>query len=127
MENSSFNAHRSDLRSIHWTPDDTASAPLATGQARLRIASFGLTSNHITYAAFGDAMKYWEFFPSANAEHGRIPVWGFADVVAVAVDGVDGVAVGERFYGYFPMAQHVLLQPVRVTAAGFLRRCSAPP
>ena len=116
MENSSFNVHRSDLRSIHWTPDDTASAPLAAGQARLRIASFALTSNNITYAAFGDAMKYWEFFPSAVLQHGRIPVWGFADVVASALDGV---AVGERFYGYFPMSQHVLLQPVRVTAAGF--------
>ena len=32
---------------------------------------------------------------------------------------VDGVAVGERFYGYFPMASHVLLQPTRVTANGF--------
>ena len=116
MENSSFNVQRNDLRSIHWTPDETASAPLAAGQVRLRIASFALTSNNITYAAFGDAMKYWEFFPSGNAEHGRIPVWGFADVVASAVDGV---AVGERFYGYFPMAQHVLLQPVRLTVAGF--------
>jgi len=123
MENSSsFNVQRTDLRSTHWAPDDAANAPLAAGQVRLRIASFALTSNNITYAAFGEVMKYWEFFPSAVSEHGRIPVWGFADVVAVAVDGVDGVkgvAVGERFYGYFPMAHHVLLQPVRVTAAGF--------
>ena len=117
MENSSsFNVQRNDLRSTHWTPDDTANAPLPAGKVRLRIASFALTSNNITYAAFGEAMKYWEFFPSGNLEHGRIPVWGFADVVASAVDGV---AVGERFYGYFPMAHRVLLQPVRVTAAGF--------
>ena len=117
MENSSsFNVQRNDLRSTHWTPDDTASAPLAAGQIRLRIASFALTSNNITYAAFGDTMKYWDFFPSGSAEHGRIPVWGFADVVESVVDGV---AVGERFYGYFPMASHVLLQPVRVTANGF--------
>ena len=97
-------------------PDATATAPLAAGQVRLRIVSFALTSNNITHAAFGEAMKYRDFFASANAEHGRIPVWGFADVGESAVDGV---AVGERFYGYFPMASHVLQQPVRVTAAGF--------
>ena len=116
MEISSFVVQRNDLRTTDWRPDATATAPLAAGQVRLRIASFALTSNNITYAAFGEAMKYWDFFPSANAEHGRIPVWGFADVGDSAVDGV---AVGERFYGYFPMASHVLLQPVRVAAAGF--------
>jgi hypothetical protein len=31
----------------------------------------------------------------------------------------EGVAVGERFYGYYPMATDVVLQPVRVDAAGF--------
>ena len=116
MENSSFLVQRNDLRTTDWRPDAAATTPLSTGQVRLRIASFALTSNNITYAAFGDTMKYWDFFPSGSAEHGRIPVWGFADVGESAVDGV---AVGERFYGYFPIASHVLLQPERVTATGF--------
>jgi hypothetical protein len=30
-----------------------------------------------------------------------------------------GVAVGERVYGYWPMADHAILQPTRLTAAGF--------
>src|SRR6478609_6290427 len=32
---------------------------------------------------------------------------------------VEGVAVGERFYGYFPVASHLRMRPVRVTGRGF--------
>lgn len=45
-----------------------------------------------------------------------MPVWGFADVVASTVSGVE---VGERFYGYFPIASHLSVVPERVTARGF--------
>ena len=41
---------------------------LAEGAARFRIDGFALTSNNVTYAAFGDAMSYWRFFP-APATH----------------------------------------------------------
>ncbi len=38
---------------------------LAPGEVLLRIDRFSLTTNNITYAAFGDAMmKYWSFFPT---------------------------------------------------------------
>ena len=40
-------------------------APLAAGQVRVAIDHFALTSNNITYAAFGEAMAYWQFFPVA--------------------------------------------------------------
>ena len=82
----------------------------------MRIDRFALTTNNITYAAFGDAMNYWNFFPTGDAAWGHMPVWGFADVVASTVEVV---AVGERFYGYFPIASHLRMQPVRVTARGF--------
>ena len=95
---------------------ETGQAPLAEGQVRLRIDKFALTSNNITYAAFGNALNYWQFFPVAEAAWGIIPVWGFADVVQSACAGI---SVGERFYGYFPMASHVVLEPTRVTAASF--------
>ncbi len=95
-------------------------AALADGQVRVRIDHFALTSNNITYAAFGDAMNYWQFFPvPADADGtawGCIPVWGFGEVVESLQPDV---AVGERLYGYWPMASHAVLQPTRVSPAGF--------
>jgi len=93
---------------------------LVDGQVRMRIDHFALTSNNITYAAFGDAMNYWQFFPvPADADGtswGCIPVWGFGVVVQSLRPGV---AVGERLYGYWPMASHAVLQPARLSPTGF--------
>jgi hypothetical protein len=91
-------------------------APLADGQVRVRVDSFALTSNNITYAAFGDAMNYWQFFPTGEAGWGIVPVWGFGTAVQSLHPGV---AVGERLYGYWPMASEAVLQPDRVFASGF--------
>ena len=91
-------------------------AALADGEVWLKIDRIALTTNNITYAAFGDSMQYWNFFPTGIADWGHMPVWGFADVIA---SGVEGVAVGERFYGYFPIASHLRMQPVRVSKRGF--------
>ena len=99
-----------------------ALAALPDGQVRIAIASFALTSNNITYAAFGEAMNYWRFFPvlqddgTEDRGWGCIPVWGFGTVVD---SRCPGVAVGERLYGYFPMATHVDLAPARVTPLSF--------
>jgi hypothetical protein len=91
--------------------------PLADGQVRLRIESFALTANNITYAAFGDSMNYWRFFPSGEEGWGIVPVWGFATVMQSLHPGV---AVGERLYGYWPMAAQAVLQPDRLSASGFV-------
>lgn len=91
-------------------------APLAQGQIRVQVEAFALTSNNITYAAFGDAMNYWGFYPAGEDGWGIIPVWGFATVVQTLHPGV---AVSERLYGYWPMASHAVLQPDRLTEAGF--------
>ena len=98
-------------------------APLADGQVRVRIEQFAYTSNNITYAAFGEAMHYWRFFPvepdagdTDGTAWGIVPVWGFAVVVQ---SSCAAVAVGERLYGYWPMASHAVLQPVRVSPAAF--------
>ena len=95
-------------------------APLAPGQVRLHIDRFALTSNNITYAAFGDAMQYWQFFPvdagADAADWGQIPVWGFATVVQ---SQHAEIPVGERVYGYFPMASEVDLTPGKVNANGW--------
>ncbi|MBC5763253.1 DUF2855 family protein [Ramlibacter albus] len=91
--------------------------PLAQGEVRMRIDSFSLTANNITYAAFGDAMNYWQFFPTGEEGWGIVPVWGFGTVVQSLHPGV---AVGERVYGYWPMARSVVLAPAKLDAHGFL-------
>jgi hypothetical protein len=102
----------SRVENINVLPD----ASLADGEIALRLSRFALTTNNITYAAFGDAMQYWDFYPTGQPEWGHMPVWGFADVVASTVEGV---TPGERFYGYFPIASQVRMQPERVTDRGF--------
>lgn len=90
---------------------------VGAGEVLLRVDLVSFTANNVTYAMFGERMKYWAFFPTNDAASGSIPVWGFADVVASAADGV---AVGERFYGYYPMSSHLLVKPARVGPGGFL-------
>ncbi|GJF12824.1 hypothetical protein NGTWS0302_02770 [Mycolicibacterium cyprinidarum] len=109
-----FVVERNNLRKTSWAT--VAPDHLSDGTVRLRIDKFALTSNNITYAVFGDAMGYWQFFPTGDAATGSIPVWGFGSVVESRSPGVD---VGERFYGYFPIAEEVVLTPVDVAAPGF--------
>ncbi len=114
MNTTTFHVRKDSLAQTHW--HDLPDAPLADGQVRVRIDRFALTSNNITYAAFGDAMNYWRFYPTGEDAWGCIPVWGFATVVESTHAGVP---VGERIYGYFPMASSVVLTPVRVTPQGW--------
>ncbi|WP_148861025.1 DUF2855 family protein [Marinobacter fonticola] len=88
------------------------------GQVLVRIDRLAVTTNNITYAAFGDTphLRYWDFFPTGEPGWGQMPAWGFADVVASTVEGVNE---GERFYGFWPLASHWVVTPVRVTERGF--------
>jgi hypothetical protein len=106
-----------DKSDIGATRLETIAAPaLAQGEASLAIEAFALTANNITYAAFGDAMRYWDFFPTEQTGWGMMPVWGFA---TVAASTVPELPVGERFYGYFPMAERLIVQPGRFSERGF--------
>ncbi len=97
------------------------------GQALLRVDRFGLTSNNITYAAFGEAMSYWKFFPARDG-WGRMPVWGFADVIA---SRAEDVPVGTRVYGYLPPSSELLVTPAKAASGGFTdaspHRAELPP
>jgi hypothetical protein len=95
---------------------DAPPPELDAGQARLAINTFGLTSNNITYAVFGQAMSYWSFFP-AEEGWGRVPVWGFAEVADSRHEALD---IGTRVYGYLPPSTNLIVAPARVDARGFL-------
>jgi len=80
----------------------------------LKVERFAFTANNITYALLGDALKYWQLFP-APAGFGIIPVWGFGEVIASAHPQV---GIGERLFGYFPMATHLLIEATGVNKRG---------
>ena len=110
-----FELHRKDLHQTRFLFGD-APAP-KDGEALLRVESFGLTSNNITYAVFGEAMKYWDFFPASNPDWGKLNVWGYAHVEE---SRHPDLAQGMRVYGYLPCASHLLVVPDRVNEKGFV-------
>tara|TARA_R110000787_G_scaffold15088_49_gene46642 strand:- start:1675 stop:2760 length:1086 start_codon:yes stop_codon:yes gene_type:complete len=103
-----FQVRQNDFHEARWVEQPLAEA--RENQLLLKVDRFALTANNITYAAYGDILGYWMFYPCAEG-WGQIPVWGYADVIQ---SGVEGVAVGERLFGYWPMASHAMLTPKSV-------------
>ncbi len=108
-----FLVKRDDLRQTRIA--ETGVPEIGPGQALLRVDSFGLTANNVTYAVMGDAMSYWDFFP-AEQGWGRVPMWGFAEVERSEAGGVEP---GTRLYGYLPPSSHLAVTPVKVAGGGF--------
>lgn len=89
---------------------------LKDGQVLLEIDKFSITSNNITYGVVGDMIGYWKFFPTKEG-HGKLPCWGFSKVTQ---SKNPNVKVGERYYGFYPMASHLIVNPDKVSPFGFL-------
>lgn len=106
---------RQNLTSFRRVDLELPSA-LKDGEVLLAVDHFALTSNNVTYCQVGDALGYWRFFPTGDDRWGRVPAMGYADVVASAHPEID---VGERVWGFFPMASHLLIEAGRVTDHGF--------
>ncbi|MEY2927611.1 MAG: hypothetical protein RL367_2088 [Pseudomonadota bacterium] len=108
---------------IHLQKDDLTRStahhaempPLGAGKVRLRVESFAVTANNVTYAVIGDMFGYWNFFPAAEG-FGVVPVWGHAVVEA---SNHPDILVGERVYGYLPMGTHLDVAPGKVSDGGF--------
>jgi hypothetical protein len=109
-----FEVARKDLRQCRIA--EAAVPQIQDGQVLLRIERFALTANNVTYGVFGDSMQYWQFFPAAEG-WGRIPAWGFARVER---SRCEGLAEGERVYGYLPMSSHLVVQPGRIGETSFM-------
>jgi hypothetical protein len=91
-------------------------APLGEHEVRVRVESFAVTANNITYAVIGDMFRYWDFFPAENG-HGIVPMWGHA---VVEESRHPDLPVGDRVYGYLPMGTHLVVLADRVTSSGFV-------
>jgi hypothetical protein len=109
-----FLVKRDDLRECRIA--ESALPALEPGQALLRVETFGMTANNVTYAVFGEAMSYWDFFP-AEEGWGRVPMWGFAEVERSEADNVEA---GTRLYGYLPPSSHLVVTPADAGERGFV-------
>ena len=109
-----FLVKRDDLRECRVV--ESAAPEIGPGEALLRVETFGLTANNVTYAVFGEAMSYWDFFPAGDG-WGRVPMWGFAEVERSEAEGVEP---GTRVYGYLPPSSHLGVTPADASEAGFV-------
>lgn len=107
-----FLVRKTDLREYRWQRRPLPE--LDADDVLLAVSAFALTANNITYAVAGDSMGYWQFFPAEDG-WGRIPVWGFADVLR---SNHPDLETGERLYGYLPMSSHLRIRAGRVSERG---------
>tara|TARA_R110002110_G_scaffold415765_3_gene655333 strand:- start:101622 stop:102731 length:1110 start_codon:yes stop_codon:yes gene_type:complete len=109
-----------EVRKDDWAATRIVRADLVTSLAAnevlFEIDRLALTSNNISYAAYGDELGYWRFFPADDEGWGRIPAMGWASVAASAHPDV---RVGERVWGFFPMATHLKVLAGNVSAGHF--------
>jgi hypothetical protein len=115
MKSTDFIVARDDLQQckvIETELPDAAALP--DGALLVSIDRFAFTANNITYAVLGDALKYWQLFPAPEG-FGNVPVWGFGEVIA---SRHPDIAVGERLFGYFPMATHLVIEAADVGKRG---------
>jgi hypothetical protein len=91
------------------------STQLSADEVLLKIDSFGFSANNVTYSVFGEKMGYWGFFP-ADDSWGIVPMWGFATVLE---SNHAEVKIGEKVYGYLPMATHLVITAGKTSATHF--------
>lgn len=86
------------------------------GEITVAIERLALTANTVTYAVLGERMHYWRFYPTSEG-WGRVPAWGYGTVLA---SRHPEVVVGERLYGFLPIASHAILRPGSVGRRGLI-------
>jgi NAD(P)-dependent dehydrogenase (short-subunit alcohol dehydrogenase family) len=110
-----FDVDRTDFR--HTRLAEQATRDLTDGEVELELESFAFTANNISYASAGDFLDYWGFFPT-DAPWGRIPVMGIGRVTRSANPDI---AVGGRYFGFFPMTDRHIVQ-ASPSSEGFVDR-----
>ena len=114
IEFKTFEVKKNEWSSSRFV-SETFNGNLEQDQVLLKIDRFALTTNNITYCAAGDMFGYWGFFPTEEG-FGRVPVMGYADVVA---SNHSDVQVGERLWGFYPMSNYLVIKAGRVSNSNF--------
>ncbi|WP_159819991.1 DUF2855 family protein [Colwellia sp. 20A7] len=113
-----FEVEKANLQTTRLTTS-TIAMPLSENEVVLKVDKFALTANNISYGVAGDSLGYWRFFPTeqtSEKQWGRLPVMGFANVVA---SNNEHISVGQRVWGFMPMASHVKILAGNVNKNGF--------
>ena len=106
---------KSNVANTKIVEKELDSAQLNADEVLLEIDTLGFSANNITYSVFGDKMGYWGFFPADNT-WGIVPMWGFATVLE---SNHTAVKVGEKVFGYFPMASHLVITAGKTSPTHF--------
>ena len=90
---------------------------LTDGEVLFRIDKLALTANSISYGFAGKSglIRYLDIYPAEDGS-ANLPCWGFADIVDSKHSSLQ---VGDRVYGFLPIASHVVMQPGKVSPNGF--------
>jgi hypothetical protein len=120
-----FQTNKNDITKSRLVESGNRAADFTLGEGEVlaKVERFSFTANNVTYGAVGEQIGYWEFFaPSLAAdesadEWGIVPVWGFAEIVA---SNNPDIHIGERSYGYFPLANFLKMLPIRVSDTRFV-------
>lgn len=94
------------------TPDS-----LNDGQIMVSVDKVALTSNSVSYVIGSQSgmMPWLDLFPAPEGK-GHIPCWGFGDVI---YSKNPDIPTGERLYGFFPIASHLICSPGLIHENGF--------
>jgi hypothetical protein len=115
MNSTAFVVARDDLKHGKFIETELPDSSRLPDEALVvKVERFAFTANNITYAVLGDQLKYWSLFPAPEG-FGNIPVWGFGEVIA---SNHPVIAIGERLFGYFPMATHLVMEAADVSKRG---------
>lgn len=105
--------------------DGTETTALIDGEVLFRVDKLALTANSISYGFAGKSglIRYLDIYPASEGL-ANLPCWGYADVVE---SKHPSLKVGDRVYGFLPVASHVVMQPGKISPGGFtdLRDCRA--
>ena len=119
VQDEAIHASTLEVRTDNWSETrivkDEIVGGLAQDEVLLQVDRLALTANNISYAASGDALGYWRFFPAADG-WGRVPAMGWADVVA---SNHADIVVGERVWGFFPFSTHLKILAGKVSQQSF--------
>src|ERR1700733_14034091 len=124
MNSTAFIVARHDFQECKFVETRLPEANSLPDEALLvKVDRFAFTANNITYATLGEQLKYWQLFPAPEG-FGNIPVWGFGEVIASRHPSIQ---IGERLFGYFPMATHLVIEAADVNKRGFRGAGGHPP